>query len=119
MRKMYRNNIQTESDVSIAGKAFICFNTEQLLQMIDDGLSRNNMIKNLYLTQEGFYDKNIDGTKARVNALLRIIRSDNLLYALNHIIESPFSLRVGAKDKAKDIIEKLHNGEIKLPKLDY
>jgi len=109
---------QLERRINNAGKSFIGLHMSNVLSMISDGYSKDAIIEKLYKNQVGFIDKGIRGTQTRVSSLFHIIKEENVVNALQIVIDSPVPLRNGAKERARETIEMIDSGEIKLPKLD-
>ena len=120
MTKSNRSFEKINDDIKSAGQTFLGFYMSDLIKRIpelDDKDLKKRLIREYYDNQRGFRDSDISGTQTRVNSAIRIIRADKVIYALSQIDGSDPRVDKGAVYYAKQTIEKIHNGEIKLPKL--
>ena len=117
MRRKERDLIQIDRDISTAGKSFLGLYMEYVLTLIEEGFNQHDIIDKLHSIQVGFRDKDREGTRVRVNALFRIVQAEKVLYSLQAVLDSPKKLSKGAKDKARETIDKINSGEIELPNL--
>ena len=118
MKRKYRNNKQINNAIKSAGKTFLGYQTENVLRSIENGSSMNSIIEELYKNQFGFTDAEIIGTSKRVKALFRIIQADSVIYALSQIDRITFQKFPQSLTRAKETIEKINSGELKLPHLE-
>lgn len=121
MKKEERSIQKIKDDVKSAGQTFLGMRMADLLCRIselDDKELKKELIQEYYEAQIGTYDKNVDGTRIRVNAAVRIIRGDKVIYALSLIDGSDPRVRPEAVEKAEDTIRKIESGEILLPELN-
>lgn len=121
MKKEERTVQKIKDDVKSAGQTFLGMRMADLLCRIselDDKELKKDLIQEYYENQIGTYDKEFAGTRIRVNAAVRIIRGDNVVYALSLIDGSDPRVLPEAVDKAKETIRKIVSGEIQLPKLN-
>lgn len=109
---------QLERTVNSAGKAFIGLHTLDVLSKINDDVPKIKIIENLFNHQEGFHDITIHGTQVRVNSLVRIIKEEKVVEALQLVLDSNMAVNMFAKNKARATIDMIFSGEIKIPKLD-
>lgn len=120
---MYRENIEinkVDRAIHSAGKAFLGFRMEDLLlrtDELDDSIQKEQLIKEYFQNQIGSSDKTIYGTTIRVNAAIKIIKADMVLYALKKITGSTKTAPI-AISKAKETIRKIECGELILPQLN-
>ena len=120
MKKESRNIAKIEDDILSAGKTFLGQRLSDMLGRIaelDDRNLKNKLIEEYFYNQLGTYDKNIGGTRTRVNSVVRIIKSEKVLYALGLIDGSDIRVHPEAVANAKDTIRKIESGEILLPNL--
>ena len=62
------------------------------------------LIEKYFENQEGYSDKDIKGTRIRVNSTIKIIKENNIEYVLNKIIESK-KVPLNTVTKARKILE--------------
>lgn len=120
MKKEERTVQKIKDDVKSAGQTFLGMRMADLLCRIselDDKELKKKLIQEYYENQIGTYDNKSDGTRIRVNAAVRIIRGDKVVYALSLIDGSDLRVLPEAVVKAKETIRKIGNGEIQLPEL--
>lgn len=113
-----RSDKKILDDIKSAGQTFLGLRMEYLLLRInelDDTDSKKQLIQEYYEHQIGTHDDKFDGTRTRVNSAIRIIAADKVLFALNVITNSNFSVPPDAVLKASETIAKIERGEIKLP----
>ena len=121
MEKEPRRIDKINDDIKSAGQSFLGLNMADLLTRIkdlDDKALKNKLIEEYYSNQYGYYDKDPGGTRTRVNAAIRIIKSDKVLYALERIDGSDPRVLSESVTKAKETIIKIQSGELRLPNLD-
>lgn len=120
---MFRKNMSIEmvdEKINSAGKSFLAFRMEDLLRRIgelDNRTLKKELIEEYYNNQIGAYDSDNSGTTTRVNAAIRIIKADKVLYALKKIAYSA-KTNSTAIARAKQVIRKIECGELTLPHLD-
>lgn len=110
-----------DDDIKSAGKSFLGLYLGELLSMInelDDKGLKGNLIEEYHSHQRGYYDRDIGGTKTRVNASIRIIKANKVLCALERIGGSDLRVRSEAVTRAEETIRKIKTGELNLPNLD-
>jgi len=115
-----RNLEKIDDDIKSAGQSFIGGYIEDMLNRIpelDDRHSKNKVIEEYFENQQGFYDKDIGGTRTRVNAVIRIIKANQVKYALEKIDERDTRVVSEAVKKAQSLLERIENGQFLLPKL--
>lgn len=120
MKKEHRSIDKIDDDIKSAGQSFLGLNMADLLTRIkelDDRTLKNKLIDEYHLRQLGFYDKDLGGTRTRVNAAVRIIKSENVLYALEKIDGSDPRVLPESVSKAKETIIEIQSGRLKLPSL--
>lgn len=120
MEKEHRSIDKINDDIKSAGQSFLGLHMADLLSRIkelDDKVLKSKLIEGYHYHQHCYYDKDIGGTRTRVNAAVRIIKAEKVLYALEQI--NGFDPRVlpEAVAKAKETIMKINTGELKLPNL--
>ena len=108
---------QIEREMQSSGKAFLGLYMEYVITCINEGMSKHSIVELLYAHQVGFSDKNIERTQRRVDALFYIIYYDNVVKALNIVLDMKTERVNGAKKKATETLDKILSGELKLPKL--
>ena len=104
-----------------AGQTFLGLQMEEIIlrfSELRDTTKKNYLIRNIYENQHGFYDKNISGTRIRVEAAIRIIAAGNAEYALKLIADND-NPRVLAKAKlmASVTLLRIQTGKVQLPNL--
>lgn len=102
-----------------AGLWFVALYMEAFLLRIDelkDNVLKTNLIEEIYNNGENAFDKEINGTRTRVNSLLRIIESGRVIEALEVAVGSISLIRnfPSAVDTAMNLIESIKKGEIKI-----
>ncbi len=113
-----RSISQIKADIKSAGKSFISFNIEDMLSRLpelDDKVKKEHLIEEYYENQTGFYDKEIGGTRTRVNSVIRIIRANQVQYTLEEIIENDSRVDPKAIKVVQTLLSKIGNGEFTLP----
>jgi len=118
VEKEYRSIDKVNDDIKSAGKSFLGLYMADLLARIkelDDKVLKNRLIEEYHSNQYGYYDKDIGGTRTRVNAAIRIIKAEKVLYALEQINGSNSQVLPEAVAKAKETIMKIRAGELQLP----
>jgi hypothetical protein len=121
MEKEYRSNDKINDDIKSAGQTFLGLYMADLLTRIkelDNKVLKNKLIDEYHSSQCGYYDKATGGTRTRVNAAIRIIKSEKVLYALEQIDGSDSRVLPEAVDKAKETLVKIATEELKLPNLN-
>ena len=121
MQRITRTKAKIDDDIRSAGQTFIGIRMEDMLHRIPelvDGNRKTKLIQEYFENQIGTSDKEVDGTRTRVNSIIRIIKSDNVLYALSKIDGSDPRVLKEAVTKAKDTIRKIESGELELPNLE-
>ena len=121
MERKPRPISKIDDDIKSAGQTFIGIRMEDMLTRIpelEDRNKKNKLIEEYYENQIGTQDSECEGTRTRVNAVMRIIQSDNVLYALKRINGSDSRVLSEAVTKAKNTIKKIKSGELKLPNLE-
>lgn len=120
MEKQYRSIDQIDDDIKSAGQSFLGMNMADLLtrvEELDDRLLKSKLIEEYHSGQSGFYDKDVGGTRTRVNAAVRIIKAGKVLYSLEKIAGSAPRVLPEAVSKAKETIIEIQTGRLKLPDL--
>lgn len=120
MKRESRNSTKIEDDIRSAGQTFLGLRLSDMLgriEELDDRNLKSKLIEEYFENQLGTYDKNIGGTRTRVNSAIRIIKSEKVLYALGLIDGSSIRVLPEAVAKANDTIRKIESGEIQLPRL--
>ena len=120
MKKEERSIAKIEDDVKSAGQSFIGLRMEDLLSRLpelEDKVTKNKLIEEYFENQIGTRDNAIGGTRTRVNAAIRIIKADKVLYALSLIDGSDSRVLPEAVLGAKRVINRIKTGKIKLPVL--
>ena len=90
-----------------AGMSFFVYRIEEILLNINKLTAReekSKLIKKYFENQEGYFDKNIGGTRTRVYSVIKIIEENNVEYVLNKIIKSK-KVSLDIITKAKKILE--------------
>lgn len=121
MDKETRSIDKINDDIKSAGQSFLGLQMADLLTRIkelDDKVLKNKLIDEYYSSQHGYHDKDTGGTRTRVNAAIRIIKSEKVLYVLEQIDGSDPRVLPEAVTKAKKTIVKIRTGELKLPDLN-
>jgi hypothetical protein len=121
VEKEARSINKINDDIKSAGQSFLGLHMADLLTRIkelDDKVSKSKLIEEYHSNQQGYYDKDTGGTRTRVNAAIRIIKAEKVMYALEQIDGSDPRVLPEAANKAKETIMKIHTGELKLPNLD-
>lgn len=115
MERKERNLSKIDDDIKSAGQSFIGLYMSDMLGRIpelDDKVKKVKLIEEYHSRQYGFFDKDIGGTRTRVNAVVRIIRADKVLYALGKVDGSDPRVVPEAVAKAKETIGKIKNGKL-------
>lgn len=121
MLKKSRTESKIDDDIKSAGQSFLGIRMSDLLRRIPELENRSRkkkLIEEYYENQIGTRDKNIGGTSTRVNSAIRIIAADKVIYVLSKIDGSDSRVLPEAVENAKDTIQKIKDGTIKLPKLE-
>jgi len=121
MNKESRSIAQIKGDIKSAGQSFLGMKMADLLTRVkelDDRSLKNKLIEEYYLNQTEYKDTNIAGTRTRVNSAMRIIRAEKVIFALEQIDGSNPLVSPKAVAKAKETINKIKSGELKLPELN-
>ena len=84
---------------------------------LEDKETKKKLIEEYYENQIGTHDKEFDGTRVRVNSAIRIIAANKVVFALERIDSSDPRVLPEAIQKARETIEKIKNGKLKLPTL--
>lgn len=120
MKKKSRSLDKIKDDIKSAGKSFLGLKMADLLvrsKELEDRVSKRKLIEEYHSHQYGYYDKGIGGTSTRVNAAIRIISAEKVVYALGQIDGSDSRVLPEAVTKAKDTIRKINSEELRLPNL--
>lgn len=117
MVNSYYGMSQIEREMYSSGKSFLGLYMEYVITCINEGMSKQRIVELLHARQVGFSDKDIAGTQNRVNALFNIIYYENVVKALNIVLDMKTERVKGAKKKATETLDKIYSGELKLPKL--
>ena len=115
-----RSDSKILDDIKSAGKNYLALNIEYVLLNINEMTDidfKNKVINKQFEEQKGFSDKDISGTRTRVNALLRIIQANKVIYALEQINKDDPRISDEAFEEAQSIIKKIKSNEIELPVL--
>lgn len=121
MDRISRSISKIDDDVRSAGQTFLGLNMESLLTKIkdlDDKVLKSKLIEGFHSSQYGYYDKDMGGTRTRINSAVRIIKADKVLYVLEKIDGSNPLVLPEAVMKAKETVMKIREGKLRLPKLD-
>lgn len=107
-------------DIKSADQTFLGLYMADLLTRInelDDKVLKEKLIQEYFENQKYFSDKDLGGTRTRINAAIRIIKAEKVIYALEQINgQNPRAL-AEAVEKSKDTLIKINNGELSLPNL--
>ena len=98
---------KTERSLQSAGISFFVNRVEEILLNIEKLKIKEEKIKLIekyFENQEGYSDKDIKGTRIRVNSTIKIIKENNIEYVLNKIIESK-KVPLNTVTKARKILE--------------
>ncbi|DAA99640.1 TPA: hypothetical protein CPT96_08035 [Candidatus Gastranaerophilales bacterium HUM_10] len=98
---------KTERYLQSAGISFFVNRVEEILLNIEKLKIKEEKIKLIekyFENQEGYSDKDIKGTRIRVNSTIKIIKENNIEYVLNKIIESK-KVPLNTVTKARKILE--------------
>jgi len=103
-----------------AGLWFVGMYMEAFLLRINelrDDLLKTKLVEEIYNNGENTFDKNIGGTRTRVNCLAKIIEAGRVEEALKIVIDSD---RVKKENPdafycAKDLLRRIQSGEFKVP----
>ena len=107
---MYKEKIDSKIDRAIrsAGKSFLAYNLGELINRIDELNDKNrkkNVIEDIFLNQQGFYDKDIGGTNTRVSSALKIINSNKVEDVLHVLLYESDKLDTEAKSKVEQTLK--------------
>lgn len=120
MIKVERSIPKIKADVKSAGQNFLGMRMADLLcrfSELEDKTLKNKLIQEYNENQIGTFDKTMQGTRTRVNAAIRIIRGEQVVYALHLIDGSDQRVLPDAAAKAKETLKKIEIKEILLPEL--
>lgn len=120
MEKIPRSIEKINDDIKSAGQSFLGLYMGDILYRIselEDKTRKTKLIEGYYSNQHGFYDKDISGTRVRVNAAIRIIKAAKVVYALEQIDGSDSRVVPEAVYNAKETLKKIETGELILQKL--
>ena len=98
---------KTERYLQSAGMSFFVNRVEEILLNIEKLKIKEEKIKLIekyFSNQEGYSEKDIIGTRVRVNSVIKIIKENNIEYVLNKIIESK-KVPLSTVTKARKILE--------------
>ena len=98
---------KTERYLQSAGMSFFVNRVEEILLNIEKLKIKEEKIKLIekyFANQEGYSDKDISGTRVRVNSVIKIIKENNIEYVLKKIIESK-KVPLSTVTKARKILE--------------
>lgn len=121
MKKENRSVENIKNDIRSAGQSFLGIRMRDLLNRIDeldDKDSKTKLIEEYFNNQVGTYDKNIGGTRTRVNSAIRIIKAEKVEYVLSMINGSDERVIPEAVQMAKQTLADIYTGKIKLPVLE-
>ena len=121
MEKEPRSVDKINDDIKSAGQSFLGLHMADLLTRIkelDDKVLKSKLIDEYHSCQHGYHDKDTGGTRTRVNAAIRIIKSEKVLYALEQIDGSDPRVLPEAVTKAKETIIIIQTGKLRLPDLN-
>lgn len=105
-------------DVQSAGQNFLGMRLGDMITRIaelDDKGLKTKLIEEYYRNQDGYFDKDVSGTRVRVNSAVRIIRSGKADFALKQLLDADSRVSKSAYNKAKETIEQFKKGILKLP----
>lgn len=117
MNYQARSEDKVLCDIKSAGMNFIAYRVADMLSRTNElgerSVEKKQLIHEYYTYQTGYYDSDQAGTQIRVNATIRIIRADKVLFSLEQIINStdPRVLPV-AKERAAQTVTQINNGEL-------
>jgi len=102
-----------------AGLWFVALYMEAFLLRIDeldDDLLKTKLIEEIYDNGENTFDKEISGTRTRVNALYRIIKAGRGIEALEIATNSKRLKKEfpEAASQAKDLLDRINTGRFKV-----
>ncbi len=102
-----------------AGLWFVALYMEAFILRIDeleDRLLKTKFVEEIYDNGENASDKNIGGTRTRVNSLYRIIKSNRVVEALEVATNSERLNREfpEAADEARDLLKRIRSGEFNI-----
>jgi hypothetical protein len=103
VEKEARSINKINDDIKSAGQSFLGLHMADLLTRIkelDDKVSKSKLIEEYHSNQQGYYDKDTGGTRTRVNAAIRIIKAEKVMYALEQIDGSDPRVLPEAANKA-------------------
>lgn len=121
MDKEPRSIEKIDDDIKSAGQSFLGLYMADLLTRIkelDDKVLKNKLIDEYHSRQHGYYDKDTGGTRTRVNAAIRIVKAEKVLYVLEQIDGSDPRVLPESVSKAKETVARIKTGELKLPDLN-
>jgi len=104
---MYNSLEKTERYLQSAGMSFFVERVEEILLNINNLKTKeekSKLIRKCFENQERYFDKNISGTRVRVNSVIKIIEENSVEYVLNKIIKSK-KANSDIVIKAKKILE--------------
>lgn len=105
-------------DVQSAGQNFLGMRLGDMLLRItelDDRDLKTKLVAEYHINQDGYFDKDISGTRVRVNSAVRIIRSNKVMFALEQLQDSDSRVSEVAIAKSQDTINQIRNGALRLP----
>lgn len=120
MKKVARSVSKIKDDIKSAGQSFLgLYMADLLIRVVelDDKVRKSKLIEGYNSHQHGYYDKDTGGTRTRVNAAIRIIKAEEVIYVLEKIDGSDPRVLTEAVAIAKETIMKIQTGELKLPDL--
>lgn len=121
MDKQSRSISKINDDIKSAGQSFLGQRMEDLLvrfNELDDKVLKSKLVEEYFMNQLGYFDKDINGTRTRVNAAIRIIKSEQVIYALEQIDGLNLKVQLDSVLKAKETLSKIRSGILILPNLD-
>lgn len=122
MKKLTRTQKQFKSDLKAAGLTFIGTYMADILRrksVLDDTSVKAELAEEYYEHQITTSDTKVESTQSKLNAVLRIIKSEKVLEALDAVIISKKTIvDPRAKAKAKKCKQDILSGIISLPKLE-
>lgn len=121
MKRELRNINKINDDIKSTGQSFLGLYMSELVTRIhelDDRVLKSKLIQEYFENQKGFSDKGIGGTRTRVNASIRIIKAEKVIYALEQINGDNPKVVPETVEKAKDTLIKINNEELILPNLE-
>lgn len=121
MKFEQKSEHRIDADIRSAGQGFLGYRFEDLLSCVnelDDRGVKKKLIEEYYENQQGCYDKDIGGTRTRVNAAVRIIKADKVEYTLAKIDGSNRQVKEEAITRAKSLLSRIRNKQFTLPELE-